>query len=932
MSFISTRYSVMRPRSTLTRLPVISRPVMFRTVRLARATPASTASRNPSGEEAMISVTRATATPAGYQPGSPCTSRPYSRRVSAVWLLAWRELARHPLRAALTAGGVACGVALVVAIQAINATTLAAFVDAIDDLAGTAALQVRGPGHFDEAVADRVRAVPGVAHAVPILTDTFFAVDPPVAGEALTVFAADVSDGHAVKTLHLVKSGEQVVDDPLGFLVDPFSIVVTDVFAARAHVAKGDRLRLRTPVGIQTFTVRGVLPPGGVGRAFGGNLVLMDVIGAETVLGRERLIDQVDVTLKPGATADEVAPRVAAVLDPGLEALPPARRGEQIERYLRSYRTLLSGISGLALLAAVFVVGSTVATTVAARRRELGLARAVGAARTQVLRLVVGEAVLAGAAGTALGTAFGLALARALLDVANESTSLIFSMTTFTTGLDVSGGTLALGAVAGLGAAAVAGWMPGRQAAGLSPLAAVRAATTRGRPWPPWPLVAGLAVVTAAALATTIASDSAWSGNVAAVALDALLVCLFMRSAAALARALLRPARARVGVAGRLAVDRLTRLPNALALAAAVLALGLGIMIMAGTLARSFEDSVLDFIRHQVRADLVVASTATTGWIESPLDASLADELARLPGVARVERVRLAEHRYRSERVSVDSLEAAAFGADRRADFVFAAGDPAAALAAVREGRGVLVSRNFARHFDVAPGAPLVLDTPGGRLATSVAGVVVDYVSPRGSVVMARPTYERWWSDRTANRFHVWLAPGASADAVRRAIAEGPGARLGLKVLTQRELYAYHADAVARAFRFTSALEFLPLVVAALGLAEALLAVTLDRRRELAVLRAAGATRGQIARAVVAESAGVGVLGWVGGVAMGVVLSALWVRVNFTVQLGWDLDFHFATSTLPIAAAAALAVSIPAALLPARRAAIAPIVEALRAE
>ena len=181
----------------------------------------------------------------------------------ATLLLARRELGRHPLRTALTAAGVGCGVALVVAIQAINTTTLAAFTDAIDDLAGTAALQVRGQGPFDEAIADAIRALPGVDHAVPILTDTFFAVDPPAAGEALAVYAADVSDGHAVKTLHLVKSGEQGVEDPLGFLVDPASIVITDVFAARTGLKDGAKLRLRTPVGEKTFTVRGILPPGG---------------------------------------------------------------------------------------------------------------------------------------------------------------------------------------------------------------------------------------------------------------------------------------------------------------------------------------------------------------------------------------------------------------------------------------------------------------------------------------------------------------------------------------------------------------------------------------------------------------------------------------------------------------------------------------------
>src|SRR5207248_42142 len=175
-----------------------------------------------------------------------------------------------------------------------------------------------------------------------------------------------------------------------------------------------------------------------------------------------------------------------------------------------------------------------------------------------------------------------------------------------------------------------------------------------------------------------------------------------------------------------------------------------------------------------------------------------------------------------------------AFAPERAADFSFAAGDARAALAAVRAGTGVLVSRNFARQFEVGVGTTLRLDTPAGPFEAPVAGVVVDYVSPRGSVILARPTYQRWWGDRSVNRFHVTLAPGASLDAVRHAI--------------------------------------------------------------------------------------------------GVVLALIWVRVSFTYQLGWEIDFHFAAGSIPAAAAAALLVSVPAGLLPARRVARLPVLEALRAE
>src|SRR5205809_1052040 len=746
---MSTRYSTISPRSTLTRLPTTSSPVMPRSVRA------------------------------------------------------------------------------VVAIRVINASTLATVTDAIEDLAGTAALQVRGPGPFPETVAEQLRAIPGVDHAVPIVTTTFFGAEPPIAGEALSVFAADVTDGHAIRTLHLVKAGEHVVDDPLGFLVDPRSVIVTDALAARLGVTTGATLPLRTPHGIETFTVRGVLPPGGVGRAFGGNLILMDVVGAQLVLGEDGLIDQVDVTLDPGVGVEDVEQRLRAALPAGLEAIRPARRGEQIERYLASFQTLLSGLSGLALLAAIFVVGSAIATSVAARRRELGILRCAGAERRQVAALVLGEALATGIVGAAAGVPLGIVLARLLLRTVTESTELIFSMTVFTARLELSTWALVAGVATGVAAAVVAAWLPARDAALVSPLVAVRTAEGANpmRRWQPRGTIVAAVLLTGGALWAETRFDSPWCGNVAALAADFALVLAFMRLAGRAAALFLRPARQALGFAGRLAVDRLVRIPDQLALAAAVLALGLGLMMTAATVARSFEESVLDFIRRQVHADLVVASTAPTGWIEAPLD------------------------------------EAA------------------------------------------------------GPFEAPVAGVVVDYVSPRGSVILARPTYLRWWQDRSANRFHVTLAPGASLDAVRHAIATQVDVAQGLKVLTQRELYTYHRDAVRRAFRLTDALEILPLVVAALGLAEALLAVSLDRRREFALLRAAGATRAQVARAVVGESAGVGALGLAGGLAIGLVLALIWVRVNFPYQLGWEIDLPVSAGSIAAAGAGAILASVPASRL-----------------
>ena len=122
-------------------------------------------------------------------------------------LLARRQLRSHGARTALTAAGIACGVALVVAIEVINASTLGAFTDAIEDLAGTAALQVlRARSALPRSGRGRPARPAGHRARGPVLTDTLFVVDGPAAGEALSVFATDLGDGHAVRTLRLVRS------------------------------------------------------------------------------------------------------------------------------------------------------------------------------------------------------------------------------------------------------------------------------------------------------------------------------------------------------------------------------------------------------------------------------------------------------------------------------------------------------------------------------------------------------------------------------------------------------------------------------------------------------------------------------------------------------------------------------------------------------
>jgi hypothetical protein len=64
--------------------------------------------------------------------------------------------------------------------------------------------------------------------------------------------------------------------------------------------------------GDETFTVRGIMKPGGLASAFGGNLAIMDVYSAQKVFGRGRKFDRVDIALQEGLTLEQGIAGVAA--------------------------------------------------------------------------------------------------------------------------------------------------------------------------------------------------------------------------------------------------------------------------------------------------------------------------------------------------------------------------------------------------------------------------------------------------------------------------------------------------------------------------------------------------------------------------------------------------------------------------------------------
>lgn len=794
-----------------------------------------------------------------------------------------RHLRAKPSRTFLTAAGVALGVALFVAISAINDATLRFFEENVNAVSGQASLTVFGAeGGFSEDKVAAVKDVAGVAAAVPTLETRARVELSGRPARSLVVLGIDFLQESAVRSY---RSNDRVVDDPLEFLNQADSIVVTKGFAREQGLALESTIVLSTAHGRRTFVIRGLLEDEGPAKAYGGGIAIMDIDGARASFGKEGKVDRIDVVAAEGVDTKALAGRVAAALGPGHRVEPRDAQAEALARMVRGYQTILAFLSSLALLVGMFLVGNTVTLAIAERRSEIAILRALGASRASVVVGFVVEAAAMGLAGALVGIALGRVVSTSLVARVSESMSR-----QYVTPIDVASVQLrfahaALGIAFGVVASALASLLPAWRAS------RIRGAEAFGRP-------------------------SVVEGRACLGPRIGRLVELVFRTPIL-----------------RLASTNLLENPRRTGGNVLALVVGLMLVVVMGTIHQSFRRSIGDWQQRTFKADLVVSASGRLVTLDvQPLAEELAAEIDRVPGVsiedgrgARAIRVVKTTHEGRAIVIkAVDRPHS-------RVGFSFldvTDRSPEEAGAALYDGGDVvLVSESFARHF---PGnaREVMLETPSGRRAFRVGGTVIDFAHPEGVVYLSREVYKRHWQDSLVTAFAVQAREGTSVEALRAAIDRDLGDR-GLVPVMSRALEAQLDQTLDESFAYTHAVEAAAIGVGLLGMLSTLLMSFLERSRELGTLRAIGMSRGQVMRLVLVESALLGGAGGVAAAVLGIVTARAWVVSSLAGSLGWSITVHVPFASVASTLGAGLAVGLFSGLVIARRIARLPIREAL---
>jgi putative ABC transport system permease protein len=825
---------------------------------------------------------------------------------------------RHPLRVLLPVLGVAIGVAAVAAIHRANASVSESFRDAASSVSGRSDFVVTGVAGVPVAALEPLAFVWRIGSLAPAVTG--FAVLDDGSGEIAELLGVDLPGDTVARDLRVVSPAPSRAR-----LLSGNAVFLPEALAAR------HRLRPGSPVAIIAGGVRsrlevaGLLELAGVARAAGGDILVTDVLTAQRLLGRQGSVDRVDIVLDPGVSREAARHEILARLPPGLSLDPPGRSAATADRMVRAFRFNLNALGSLTLLVGMFLIANAVSISVLRRRPEIATLRAIGASRGMIFAVFVLEGLAVGAAGTALGEIGGIFLSKAALRAVAGTVTGVY-LPTAKIAASGYGAAAALSAAVGMLAALAATALPAAEATRVEPAPAMRPGSIEGRRQRS---LRGRGVATALLLGAAIAASAAppvdgfplfgFLAVVLVVGALALLSALLVRSADRMA---VRPLAWLFGVPGRLG-SRLfggSLARNAISVTALAMALGMTLAMIVTV--SSIRETVRMWVESTLRSDLWVKSPAgSSSGIVGDLPEEIADFLRAIPGVEAVDPFRAREQvdpRGRPYTLASGDLRVVA----RIGGLPLLDGRPAGPVADEARRRGeALISEPYARKFGARRGDEISIPTPLGPRRLRVAGVYRDYSNDRGTIVLDRELFLSLLGDRRVTSVAVQAAPGVDASDLRRRILLAARGRYALSISTNRELRREVLRIFDRTFAVTHALEAIAVVVAVLGIANALVASAIERRRSFGLLRAIGASSAQIRRAVLLEAALTGLTACAAAIAAGAAFAFLLIGVINPQSFGWTVVPSVPVGRLFGAVALVLSASILAGLYPGRLAA-----------
>jgi putative ABC transport system permease protein len=831
---------------------------------------------------------------------------------------------------------VAIGVSAWLAIRVVNGEVYQSFEQSVESVVGEASVTVSGGLEgINEQILQRILGHSGVRSASPVLKIEGEVQAGGLSGRSLIIWGMDLLEQG--KDWEAQGSTGVLQRDDWEQLFSPTTVFLEEEMANKVGLRQGQILSVKVKGEVHDLVVGRVLKSSGLQ---GGvqQQVLMDIASAQLLFGWLGLLHHVAIIPESDVAISTLIQELQSALPENIQVRQASRRNRQVESMLRAFQMNLTMLSGISLLVGIFLVYNTTAFSVVHHRQEIGILRSLGMERKSITTLFLLEAGVLGAAGGLLGCWLGVVLARWLTVMIGQNVGELYGMTSLLA-MPIPFHMLVEALSLGIGISLLGALRPAWEASTMAPVQALAGGQSQAEDdhdvqGSRWVVVGSL--LGAGVLSQMPAVHGIPVGGYTAA------FCLLVGGAAAgpvlsqwFSRWSQSSLRNRGGLLPALAAEQMGRNPRQTSVTMAAIVVGLAILVGVGIMIQSFRQTVELWIEQTLMADIIIAPTSWLGEQDSSgqnhgLPRNLMMHLLDIPGIEAVDPYLETNVETTGKSVVLVSRDVRLHA--ERSRYLFLQGESSEVLPEAVDEDGVIISEVLAKRLGLNVGEHLPLKTPGGIEQFPVKGVFYDYATDGGKVVMDQRLFAEKWGERDATVLAVYLKEGQALSAVRGEIEDTLKNERPIVTISNGELKEEILDIFDRTFRVTYVLELIALSVAVLGIMNTLLTAILERRRELATLRALGASGRQIQGLIVWESLYLAGLGAGVGIVVGMALSVVLIKVINKQSFGWTIQFTLAWETIGMALLVAFVAALIGAWAPARWASRQKIAEDLRYE
>jgi putative ABC transport system permease protein len=827
--------------------------------------------------------------------------------ISRLRVLNLRELRTHWGRAVASLAVVAVAAALLVAVLGVSGSITGSIDRLAASIGGDADLEVSGitDDGFDDGLAQTIATVPNVTAAVPLIRQRTTVNSTAALLLGLGQNASALHSDLQAAIQNELQTGSPVTAASNGVIV-----------GAGLGIAKGTQF----DVAGTTVTAVTVVDGDAARRLNDAHFVIAPLALAQQLSGRVGRVDSVLLFTAPGADVERVRSAVNSAIDGRAVVATPSFRAAQASSSFAILQAMTLLAASVSLVVAGFLSYNAMSIAIAQRRPMISTMRALGGRQRMIMADLLTEAALIGFLGGAIGSGFGIVIG--YLAVGRLPSTMVQSLDArieYVLPLYVVPLAIAACGIASVSASALAARQVHRVAP-IEALAPTGAAVTEAgsRALRIAAGAGGAILLVATVLIVTLAPGRVAVASIALAFIGASALCFacsdgIIAAAAGIARLF--------GAAGVLGAAAIERAPRRMWVAMMTVLTAVVTTVAVTGATSDAVDSTVDSFSSVADADLWVSSAAATDYSSTLLPSETEAKVAALPGVDRVVPGQMAFATVGGTRVMLLGVDP---GSHRDIYTSMAAADREKLLS----GDGVALSRDLGHAMGVRAGDEITLNTPTGEHRVEVLELVPYFSGLTGTIAMSLAPMQTWFQRAGATDLEVSVASGADAQSVRAAIRAVVAPQTF--VYSGGEALAGVASALDQVTAVITLIGWIVVAVSAVALLNTLMLSVLDRRREIGVLRAIGATRRFTLRAILAEAAGIGIVGGVLGLILGSAIQYL-ISLALTRVLSIDVAWHPSPVVVAIGVAA-LAICLLGSIPPAMRAARINIVDAVSAD